>query len=891
MKRITFLISTMVISLTCMAQTYKLGDMTETTFAAGGDSQWSFEKYNYTKGLYSRFIAYTDSSVCNYVDIYQPERVGGNRITEIDGVTNNGENTWAGNIRYAWCDQKFVNPRTTSAEKFVYVCRDNREGYGFELFGNKENTSVITFTAPTDGFYKVDGNVIREDGNSMKAIYIVPRFRYASAKNIDSLNAQSTMGCSFAYGEGGKQIDNYDGKARFDDGGSQVWTAQVPTSFSMAYHAKAGDKVSFEMNVSSLNLTSDWARDAWSRTFFQKLEIATVDQATAEADSNYVDPYSMAKVTALTDSVNNCMDQTLNFEDGMSVGQFPGGAINTFNAVCEDILDAISNGSVNDMNAYVYLIKLKNAWMTLMGSKIVTDFEADGNYRMFYSTGSVANNNLVVNYDTQIMAKNDNSPWGFDAYNVATGTYTSLTTHGTGSKFGNSTISAWYNNTSDYFYIADNGNMHPLTTASPTIMFTAPKDGIYKVNFGCYRTSPNTSLENPLYIRSRFISSTSSNCSSDSYMFAKQYGSVANDGTKGKAPITMSYFVNLKSGDKITFEEDAYTSNRNSSANTQITDLSICSCVTSDSVYTLDIAKASGLDLFNPYKSGDATALRAKVAYTDSVLNAHISQIGSNGGQYATDSYNTLATLIAEAKEYIDIEGDPSATQLLYDNEVKSLQKALTAFLSSRIPFDKIISGDYSIRLAGTDKCLCQNNSSNNGFYYANFFNAAGAAKDAARFTDVTVEDYNWTFTFTRNDSLNGTNITNPKGYLCKDAYVIAGIDFNPESNIFKFYTENEGDSLFAVKRPDGLYWGNVVNWVAPYNKISTSTTPQYIFVLDNRTLTSVNSISNDTETKQVSVKYYTIDGRLANERQKGILIKCITFADGSRKTSKIVVK
>ena len=891
MKRITFLISTMVISLASMAQTYKLGDMTERTFAAGGDSQWSFEKYNYAKGLYSKFTTYTDSSVCNYVDIYQPERVSGNRITEIDGVTANGENTWAGNIRYAWCDQKFVNPRTNSDEKFVYVCQDNREGYGFELFGNKENTSVITFTAPTDGFYKVDGTIIREDGNSMTAINIIPRYRYASAKNIDSLDAQSNMGCSFAYGEGGSQISTYDGKKLFADGGSQIWTAQVPTSFSMAYQAKAGDKVSFEVNVSSLNLTSDWARDAWSRTFFQKLEIATVDEATAKANSNYVEPYSTGKVTALTDSVNNYMDKTLSLDEGMSLGQYPSAAINTFNTVCNDILDAVSNGSVNGMNASAYLIKIQNAWVALMGSKIVTDFEAEGNYRMFYSTGNATNNNLVVNYDTQIMAKNDNSPWGFDAYNVTAGTYAALTTHGTGSKFGNSSISAWYNNTSDWFYLSDNGNMHPLTTASPTIMFTAPKDGIYKVNFGCYRTNPNTSLENPLYIRSRFISSTSSNCSSDSYMFAKQYGSVANDGSKGKAPITMSYFVNLKLGDKITFEEDAYTSNSNGSANTQITDMSICSCVTSDSVYTLAIAKASGLDIFNPYKGGDATALRTEVAYADSVLNAHINQIGSNDGQYTTDTYNALTTLLAEAKEYIDIEGDPSATQLIYDNEVKNLQKSVVAFLSSRIPFEKIISGDYSIRLAGTDKCLCQNNSSNSGFYYANFFNAAGAAKDAARFTGVTIEDYNWTFTFTRNDSLNGTNITNPNGYLTPDAYVIAGEDLNPEYHTFQFYTQATGDTLFAVKRADGLYWGNTVNWVSPYNKIATSTTPQYIFVLDNRTLTSVNSILNNAEAKQVSVKYYTIDGRLTNVRQKGILIKCITFADGSMKSSKIVVR
>src|SRR5574344_925868 len=110
MKKI-YLLLTAFFAVTAMsAQTYKLTDMTETTFASGGDTEWSFEKYNYNTGLYSRFTTYTDSSTCNYVDIYQPESVGGNRITEIDGVSPNGEFTWASNMRYAWCDQKFTAP-------------------------------------------------------------------------------------------------------------------------------------------------------------------------------------------------------------------------------------------------------------------------------------------------------------------------------------------------------------------------------------------------------------------------------------------------------------------------------------------------------------------------------------------------------------------------------------------------------------------------------------------------------------------------------------------------------------------------------------------------------------------------------------------------------------
>lgn len=71
-------------------------------------------------------------------------------------------------------------------------------------------------------------------------------------------------------------------------------------------------------------------------------------------------------------------------------------------------------------------------------------------------------------------------------------------------------------------------------------------------------------------------------------IFAKEYGSVANDGQDGKAPISMEYYVNMKQGDKITWEIDCYTTNRNSSAGTQITHLSVCTGIDADNMYSLE---------------------------------------------------------------------------------------------------------------------------------------------------------------------------------------------------------------------------------------------------------------------------------------------------------------
>ena len=111
----------LALTATLSAQTYRLNEMSAETFANGGDAQWSFEKYTYETGAYSKLSMFTDKSTCNYLDIYQPERAGGQLITEIDGVEPAGEFTWASNLRWAWCDLEFTDPvRTNSLESFIY---------------------------------------------------------------------------------------------------------------------------------------------------------------------------------------------------------------------------------------------------------------------------------------------------------------------------------------------------------------------------------------------------------------------------------------------------------------------------------------------------------------------------------------------------------------------------------------------------------------------------------------------------------------------------------------------------------------------------------------------------------------------------------------------------
>jgi hypothetical protein len=880
MKKITLFAGIILLSATAFGQTYKLTDMADQTFSEGGDAQWSFEKYAYATGVYSKFQLFGDSSCCNFLDVYNPERCEGKRITEIDNVTPNGNNTWASNTRKAWYDYKFEKTDADNLEKFIYMSRD------FETYANPKYAGVISFTIPETGYYTVSGTVIREDCAAYSALYLVPRYRFDGTSTVDSA---MTMGLMFPYGTDGGELNDGNTSAQWllSGGGVQRYLPQKPMSFTMAFYGKKGDVISFEANASFNYGTQAYARSCWARTFFRALSVEKTDETTAKSMQNYVEPYGKDKVQKLMDLLDAYQSKANDYVGGSNYGEYSSDALSSFFKKCEEIGKANDAGLLNNMNCVLYIAQLEKAWSVLQASKVVTDFIAEGNYRLFHydlSTSSVV-------YDANVMAANDNNPWGFDYYSVSAGTYTAFPNHNTNSKFGSS-ASAWYKGAGDWLYLSDNGALHPMPAISPAIVFTAPKDGVYKADISLYRPNPNLKVENPLYLRCRYMDAATTTCLSKNFIFAKQYGSVANDGQKGKAPIQLTYFVNLKKGDKITFEEDCYTANSNSSAGTQITDLSVCSCASADSVYTVAIAKASGLDFYNPYVTGNPSALKAIVAKADSLLSANKNNIGTDGGNYPEDQYSSLQDLVNEAQKYIAMEGDESATQSMYDKLALEINDAITAFIDAKVPFEITITGDYAFMLNGTDKRLTQNNTDAGVFYYAGFFNAADAAKDAARFSGVSVDQYNWIFNFSQVDGIQGTVVTNENGYLTLDGYVVAGENADPAANTFRFFTAEKDSKVFAVRRNDGLYWGNVMNWVSPYNKISTSSVPQYIFVLDTQTITGIQSISSNSGFAYISsVRYFTIDGREVNNPRHGIFVKRTTWMNGQTKVTKVVLK
>ena len=885
-------------------ETYDIADITAEEFAKNpAKDMWRFEKYDYSTGKYSLFTQYSDSNAANYVDIYQPCRAGGERIVEIEGLEGwSNNNTFAMNPRYGWSDYAVYNNGGTtnqSKERFCYVTRD--EHFGYEVYSNDEYASVISFVVPADGFYQMDATMLRQDvPASVGLLSVVPRYRYSTNADINYANTKFGMN-RMLFGQIGGEIDGFvAGSAHLNAGAAQRYIAQEPTAVSMSFEGKKGDIISFEVNSDSTGVKSSWARDYYGRAFYQSLVIAEVTETYARQNENFADTYGESEdVETLKQLVEEYEEFVNNADCGNNFGQYSIEIANELMELTGAVYDAIDNGEIHAFNAPSYIEELQTLYRKFIESKIDIDYSAEGNYPLF-TTDAVTGE---VKYNPEILADNTDNPWGYYYYEVANGTYNKFVNHNTSSKAGTS-IDAWYKGTGDWLYIADNGALHPMTNYAPAIMFTAPKDGVYKVNFGCYRPNPNASIENPLWIRARFLDSATSTQDKDIYMFAKEFGSVANDGEGGKAPITMEYYVNMKAGDKITWELDCYTCNRNSSAGTQITTLTVCAGIDAESPYTLENIPAEA-DIFDAYTAGDPSTLSIAIATAQTTLNKYKDNVGTDGGQYSAALCEALETEISKASAMAE-NGD---TQYNMDLEVVALNAAAEAFEASRMPFEIFIEGSYAINLVDTEKYLTQKNKNGSGSnYYAAMTDYAGVVADATK-NSKEVTEYNWTFTFKKitkqvstgeYDESTGEEITVPveqtsiygnDGYVSTLGYVQQTAD-ETAAPAFRFFKYNADDEAFAIMNEDGAYWNGSFTWSSPYDKMNTTSTPNYIFVLSDMTLEKATSVETvETNAAVVSTQYYSLSGaRIASPKQ-GVNIRQQRLSDGRIVTSKILVK
>ncbi|GAB6011313.1 T9SS type A sorting domain-containing protein [Viscerimonas tarda] len=687
----------MLFSFSLFAQTYDLRQMTPATFQAGGGPEWSFERYTYASGDYKALTLYTDSSVVNWYDIYVPEWINGVKLGEAENLAIGGDNIWQANKRFAWADS--IRPAGRPALTYwPYVSED------FEVYPTKEATSIISFKAPANGYYKVNYTLQRQDGGVGIPLKALTRFRY---KGETKVNALSTMSNEVSFGDNSTQIDY----------GDAVWadiretlprfTPNTPESFVFAFKAEANDIVSFEIDCRQIPIvqTSSWARDAWGRTNWKELKIEKVSESEAKGVTSYCDPYDDSALDPMWEAYDELEAYVNNANIGYEYGQYPPTAVAIVQALLAEINTMYDNNAITGMNAVVYLAKLEEAKIVFDASKITIDYTAQGNYRLFPYTEEQAAEHAAI------FSKDVASVWDFGTYVPTNGVYKVFGieggTYNASGQWKNA--NAWYDGAGEWMFVASDGNIHPTTTKSPVIYFTAPVDGVYRVGATIRRLTINPNLQNPFWARFRFLPEGASTIAKEVTMgFDVEYGN--RNAGDGLVPKSSDFYVNMKAGDRITFEEDAYTSNSNGNGGSIWDRLYVLSTEDGDHYYSTADAEASGA-YYNPYgAAGDFTELSALIGEANAFI-ATVT-IGDEAGSYPEAAKEALETAIAKSQALVSAA---TAAQPFIEIEITSLKAALATFKGSKIFLlmseaadaqNVFESGLYYLRVKGTNYYL-----------------------------------------------------------------------------------------------------------------------------------------------------------------------------------------
>lgn len=260
---------------------------------------------------------------------------------------------------------------------------------------------------------------------------------------------------------------------------------------------------------------------------------------------------------------------------GTALGQVSQSTVAALNALMAEAEAVIVEGRLNINLAHTYIYYLQRAWQAVVKSRVTIDYAAEGNYRLFWTSEGASQTSSAT-----AIANNNDSPWGYYAYNVEAGTYDRFTTYDNKGKCGSASErgKAWYR-ANEYCFVSSTGHFHPCTTgvqitlSSPAIVFTAPEDGIYFATITVRRNIADKS--NTLYLRSRYLGGGVMTCPKEEYIFAQPYGTPAVDGSNGTVPQTLDFFIHLNQGDRFTLETEAYTSGDDSSGRSIISDLSV----------------------------------------------------------------------------------------------------------------------------------------------------------------------------------------------------------------------------------------------------------------------------------------------------------------------------
>lgn len=676
------------------AQTYKLHDMTQQEFAQGGNQYFSFSEYRLASGAYSKLDLYTDSGRVNFVDVWNPERFGGVPIGEYTtSITPVADKFWYEPLTWSWMMKKSFVPlnfgvATSSNESFIYIARTSDEAY--ETYPTLTGTVALEFKAPADGYYKMTSTTLRMDSRILTNLptYLMAKFRFRQngEKQVDQA---ATIGFDYRYGDllddGNTELYSYEGVNPVNNnpiGPFESYKSRpIPHSFYI--YLKQGDVVTAEADVSYMQGTpafidsadaSYGARAAWGRTRWTQFDAEVITKEVAEAEENFVNPYDDAGgyVEKLQDFVADCGVFMETAEEGVGLGQYDKADIDAFNLLLEEYGTIANKPGLLSFTAKVYYNKLQKAFEEFKNKANTIDFSLPENRWLFQIPESSP---LYEDFAKQFDQTAENSPWGFKTYTVSSGIYNAFTAFDENNKNQQGKL-AYYDAAGDWFYIVKNGEIHPLTTKSPVITFKAAADGIYHASTTIQRNTGNKN-KNYMYTRYRFvkdgIEDGVTSVDKETFMFADAYGHADNN-----IPVSRDFYVKMKAGDVITFEEDAYTANTNGSGGSTWEKLMVVKVPADQEQTTIEANKDSYFDAYAV--ASDFSKLDLAISEVEENLSkVQVTDNPDEIGKYPSIAKLEVEDVLSEAKE-ID---RGNITQLAVDKLARDLSAVYAKFLTT----------------------------------------------------------------------------------------------------------------------------------------------------------------------------------------------------------------
>ncbi|MFA6872506.1 MAG: hypothetical protein WCQ86_00780 [Bacteroidaceae bacterium] len=565
-KTILSLMSLALCTFAATAQTWKLTDMTSTEFENGGNSQFSFAEYKLETGTYSNFTIFNDSGRVNWFDCSVPERFAGETLGEPSANNpNDGKNDYYAVLRKSWMDE-FVKGRDNRAPSWTFISED------FQVYPNCYANSAIVFTAPSEGYYKVQSSIIRQDWLVNDSLIAKFRFREQGTTTVPTT---ATVGKDYPYGQGGELYD-LPGEQSAAGNIYQVHK-RVPATGEFYIYLKAGDQITAEADASHFYGTkftdreNNWPRNGWARSKWLQFDVTKLD----ETPTDYVNPYAVniefnQKLIDLIYAFYELKDNKV----GYGIGEYNQESIDAFFEVNKDLLD-LSDAEVMELTAIQAQAFYEKLYSALEAFKLTAnkvDYTLAENTILFQVASDPFWGPIFEKQFTKTEDATRANPWNFVKYSKGTGLYSNFVGDGT-TIYGDwlykgavTKTDCWHDAENNWCWMAKDGTVscgtYGASATGPAFVYTAISDGIYKVNSSIKR---DVAKSRAWYMWETFrfseggITVAETVVPASSYMFRKEYGK-NGDGTV----VNAEYYINMKAGDAfsidITTADDAINS-------------------------------------------------------------------------------------------------------------------------------------------------------------------------------------------------------------------------------------------------------------------------------------------------------------------------------------------